>query len=55
MEEFVAAISAAITVDSLWAQVTQFATFIGIVAVFVFGYRIARRVVTGAAKGKLKM
>lgn len=53
MSDFIAAIQTAMNSNTMWENVTDAAPFIGIVAVFVFGYFIVRKVVRGAAKGRL--
>lgn len=53
MADFVTAIQTAITVDTLWKQVTELAPFVGLVAIFVFGYYVTRKVIKGAGRGKI--
>lgn len=40
---------------SMWTELTAAAGLIGLVVVFAFGYRIVRRLVSGASKGKAKI
>lgn len=54
MEAFVTALTTAITPTALWAALAEVAPFIGIVVIFAFSYRILRRLVSGASKGKAK-
>lgn len=44
-----------ITSANLWAQITPAAAFLGAVVVFAFGYRVIRRLIAGASKGKAKV
>lgn len=37
---------------SMWGELTAAAGLIGLVVVFVFGYRIVRKLVKGVSKGK---
>ena len=36
-------------------ELTQAAALIGLVVVFAFGYRVVRRVISGASRGKAKI
>lgn len=40
---------------SMWGELTQAAALIGLVVVFAFGYRVVRRVISGASRGKAKI
>lgn len=40
---------------AMWGELTAAAALIGLVVVFAFGYRIVRRVVSGASKGKARI
>lgn len=58
MSAFITAITAAeggLTSTNLWTEAGNAATLIAAIAIFAFGYRIVRRVVQGASKGKVKM
>lgn len=57
MSGFVTAITATgkLTSDSMWTEATNAVDLIVAVAVFSFGFNIIRRVIKGAARGKLKM
>lgn len=44
-----------LTSTALWTEAANAVPLIVAVAVFAFGYNIIRRVVKGAAKGKLRM
>lgn len=58
MSNFVSAITAStggITSANLWAEAANCATLIASIAIFAFGYRIVKRVVSGASRGKAKM
>lgn len=58
MAEFVSAITATsggLTSANLWGEAANAATLIAAIAIFAFGYRIVKRVVSGASRGKVKM
>ena len=58
MSGFITAITdstTGITSSSLWGDVTAAVPLIVIVVGFAFGYYIVRKVVKGAAKGKVRM
>lgn len=58
MASFVTAItssSGGITSANLWTEAANAATLIASIAIFAFGYRIVKRVVSGASRGKVKM
>lgn len=40
---------------SMWNELTAAAGLIGLVVVFAFGYRIVRRLIGGASRGKAKI
>lgn len=40
---------------SMWTELTGAAGLIGLVVVFAFGYRVVRRLVGGASRGKAKI
>lgn len=41
-----------ITSANLWAQITPAAAFLGAMVIFAFGYRVIRRLIAKASKGK---
>lgn len=41
-----------ITSANLWAQITPAAAFLGAMVIFAFGYRVIRRIIGKASKGK---
>lgn len=58
MADFISAITSStggLTSTNLWTEASAAATFIAGIAIFAFGYRIVKRVVTGASRGKVKM
>lgn len=55
MEDFITAITAAVTPAALWAVLAGSAVFIGTLVVFAFGYRVVKRLVSGASRGKAKL
>ena len=44
-----------LTSTNLWTEATNAAPLIALVAIFAFGYRIIRKVTSGASKGKVRM
>lgn len=58
MSNFVSAITATsggLTSANLWGEAANAATLIAAIAIFAFGYRIVKKVVQGASRGKVKM
>lgn len=43
-----------VTSANLWAQITPAAATLALVVIFAFGYRVARKIVSGVSKGKAK-
>lgn len=43
-----------VTSANLWAQITPAAATLAIVVIFAFGYRVARKIVSGVSKGKAR-
>lgn len=41
-----------VTSANLWAQITPAAGFIAALVIFGFGYRVLRKLISGARKGK---
>lgn len=54
METFVTELSTGLTSDALWGEVAPIAGLIIVVALFAFGLYELRKVVKGAAKGKVR-
>lgn len=52
MSGWVSAFQGTWNTASMWTELTGAAALIGLVVVFAFGYRVVRRVVKGASKGK---
>lgn len=44
-----------ITSANLWAQITPAAGFLAALVIFAFGYRVIRRLISGASKGRAKV
>lgn len=44
-----------ITSANLWAQVTPAAGFLGALVIFAFGYRVIRKIISGASRGRAKI
>ena len=55
MSEFFTAITEAVTPAALWGALASSAAFIGTIVVFAFGYRVVKRLVSGASRGKAKL
>lgn len=49
------ALGNAVTADGLFGAITPFIPFVGVLVLFGFGYRVLRRSVGGASKGKAKI
>lgn len=54
MENFVSALTAGITADSLWGSIAPFAPLMIILFLFAFAYYVYRRLTKGGSKGKFK-
>lgn len=52
MSGFITALETELTSANLWTELTAAAAFIGLMVVFAFGYRVVRKVIKGAARGK---
>lgn len=57
MAGFITAITGTdgITSANLWAQITPAGAFIGAIVIFAFGYRVVRKLISGASKGKARV
>ena len=55
MESLVTALEGILTTDAFMANFTSLVPVIGGVLVFAFTYRIVRRIIGGAQKGKAKV
>lgn len=55
VEGLVSALSSAIDINTMMTNVTTLVPFIGGLAVFAFIYRIVRKAVKGASRGKANM
>lgn len=55
LDGWVTAFEASWNSGAMWTELTAAAGLIGLVVVFAFGYRIVRRLVGGASKGKAKI
>lgn len=55
MTGFITAITTTLTAANFWAEITAFATGIAGLVIFAFGYRVLRRVLSGASRGKAKI
>lgn len=55
MESVVAALKTAITTDTMFTNLSALIPVIGGVLIFAFTYRIVRKIVSGAQKGKARV
>lgn len=55
MEDIVTSLTTGITSDGLFGTVAEVMPFIIIMVGFAFGYRVLRKAVKGASKGKANM
>lgn len=46
------ALGTAVTADGLFGSLTPFIPFVGAIVLFSFGYRVLRKAIKGASKGK---
>lgn len=54
MDAFITALMSALTPAAFWASIADTAPLIGVLVLVAFGYRILRRLVSGASKAKAK-
>lgn len=52
MSGFITALQTNLTSANLWSELTAAGAFIGLMVVFAFGYRVIRRLISKAGKGK---
>lgn len=57
MAGFITAITGTdgITSANLWAQITPAGGFLAALVIFAFGYRVIRRLISGASKGRARV
>lgn len=55
MTELVSALQGILTTDSFMANFTSLVPVIGGVLIFAFTYRLVRRIISGAQKGKARV
>jgi len=55
MGDWVTAFETTFGTDAMWTELTKAGALVGLVVVFAFGYRVVRRLVSGASKGKAKI
>lgn len=55
MQAFITAFQTTFTTDALWGDLAAIAVLLGTLVIFAFGYRLLKRAITGASKGKAKM
>lgn len=54
-EAFISALTSGITAANFWGNIAPFGAFIATLVVFAFGYRVVRKVISGASRGKAKI
>lgn len=55
MEQVVSALQSILTTDAMFTNLSKLIPVVGGVLIFAFTYRIIRRIVSGANKGKAKI
>ena len=55
MADLVTALTTAVSTSSMLSTLTGFIPVVGAVLIFAFTYRVLRRVISGAAKGKARI
>ena len=55
MEQVVSALQSILTTDAMFTNLSKLIPVVGGVLIFAFTYRIIRRIVSGATKGKAKI
>lgn len=55
MGDWVKAFETTFGTDQMWSELTKAGALIGLVVVFAFGYKVVRKMVTGASSGKAKI
>lgn len=55
MSELITELTAAVSTSTMLSTLTDFIPVVGAVLIFAFTYRILRRVISGAAKGKARI
>lgn len=54
-QTFITALTTGVTAEQFWSNVAPFGAFIATMVVFAFGYRVVRKVISGAGKGRAKI
>lgn len=54
MEAFVTELTTSLTPTAFWGMLSDVAPLITVLVLIAFGYRVVRRLVSGASKGKAK-
>ena len=55
MGDWVKAFETTFGTNQMWAELTKAGALIGLVVVFAFGYKVVRKMVSGASSGKAKI
>lgn len=55
MADLVTALTTAVSTNSMLSTLTDFIPVVGAVLIFAFTYRVLRRVISGASKGKARI
>lgn len=55
MGDFINAVQATFTIEQMWTTLVQVGAFIGTLILFAFSYRVIRKLIGGASKGKARI
>ena len=55
LTSLITALTSNITAEAFWGNIAPFGTFLATMVVFAFGYRVIRKVISGAGRGKAKI
>lgn len=55
MADLVTALTTAVSTNTMLSTLTDFIPVVGAVLIFAFTYRVLRRVISGASKGKARI
>lgn len=55
LESLVTALQSVLTTDAMFTNLSSLIPVVGGVLIFAFTYRIVKRIITGAAKGKARV
>lgn len=55
MSAFIGALMQSFSIDKLWDVIVASGVLVGTLIIFGFGYRVVRRLISGARSGKAKL